>query len=56
VINGEKIFVTAGDKSWCTEYEMLRQRLHRRLGFSIDPSAGRAGMRAFVIEAGDARA
>ncbi len=50
VINGEKIFVTAGDKS-LTEYEKLGR------GFivvwaSIDPSAGRAGMRAFVVEAG----
>ncbi|HLF75769.1 MAG TPA: acyl-CoA dehydrogenase family protein [Anaerolineales bacterium] len=50
VLNGEKIFVTAGDKS-LTEYEKLGK------GFivvwaSIDPSAGRAGMRAFVIEAG----
>ncbi len=50
IINGEKIFVTAGDKSF-NEYEKLGK------GFivvwaSIDPSAGRAGMRAFVIEAG----
>jgi len=50
VINGEKIFVTAGDKS-INEYEKLGK------GFivvwaSIDPTAGRAGMRAFVIEAG----
>ena len=50
VINGEKIFVTAGDKSF-TEYEKLGK------GFivvwaSIDPTAGRAGMRAFVVEAG----
>jgi len=50
VINGEKIFVTAGDKSF-NEYEKLGK------GFlvvwaSIDPSAGRAGMRAFVVEAG----
>ncbi|RJP49263.1 MAG: acyl-CoA dehydrogenase [Anaerolineaceae bacterium] len=50
VINGEKIFVTAGDKSF-TEYEKSGK------GFivvwaSIDPSAGRAGMRAFVIESG----
>ncbi len=50
VINGEKIFVTGGDKS-ITEYEKLGK------GFivvwaSIDPSAGRAGMRAFVVEAG----
>ncbi|MBI3170387.1 MAG: acyl-CoA dehydrogenase family protein [Chloroflexi bacterium] len=50
VINGEKIFVTAGDKSF-NIYEKLGK------GFivvwaSIDPSAGRAGMRAFVVEAG----
>jgi acyl-CoA dehydrogenase len=50
IINGEKIFVTSGDKS-LTEYEQLGK------GFvvvwaSIDPTAGRAGMRAFVVEAG----
>jgi acyl-CoA dehydrogenase len=50
VLNGEKIFVTSGDKAF-TEYEKLGK------GFivvwaSIDPSAGRAGMRAFVVEAG----
>ena len=50
VINGEKIFVTAGDKAF-TEYEKLGK------GFivvwaSIDPSAGRSGMRAFVVESG----
>ena len=50
VINGEKIFVTAGDKSF-TQYEKLGK------GFivvwaSIDPTAGRAGMRAFVVESG----
>jgi acyl-CoA dehydrogenase len=50
VINGEKIFVTSGDKAF-TEYEKLGK------GFivvwaSIDPSAGRAGMRAFVVESG----
>lgn len=50
VINGEKIFVTGGDKSF-TEYEKLGK------GFivvwaTIDPSAGRAGMRAFVVEGG----
>ena len=50
VINGEKIFVTGGDKSF-REYEKLGK------GFivvwaSIDPSAGRAGMRAFVIDSG----
>jgi acyl-CoA dehydrogenase len=48
VINGEKIFVTGGDKSF-TEYEKLGK------GFivvwaTIDPAAGRAGMRAFVVE------
>lgn len=50
VLNGEKIFVTAGDKS-LTEYEQAGK------GFvvvwaSIDPEAGRAGMRSFVVEAG----
>jgi acyl-CoA dehydrogenase len=50
VINGEKIFVTGGDKSF-NEYEKLGK------GFivvwaSIDPTAGRSGMRAFVVEAG----
>jgi len=50
VINGEKIFVTGGDKSF-TEYEQFGK------GFivvwaSIDPTAGRAGMRAFVVESG----
>jgi acyl-CoA dehydrogenase len=46
VLNGEKIFVTAGHKS-----------LELTGGFvvvwaTIDPSAGRAGMRPFVVEAG----
>jgi acyl-CoA dehydrogenase len=50
ILNGEKIFVTGGDKS-LTEYEKLGR------GFvvvwaTIDPSAGRGGMRAFVVEAG----
>lgn len=50
ILNGEKIFVTSGDKAF-TEYEKLGK------GFlvvwaSIDPSAGRAGMRAFVVESG----
>ncbi|MGE5251587.1 MAG: acyl-CoA dehydrogenase family protein, partial [Bacteroidota bacterium] len=50
VINGEKIFVTGGDKSFC-QYDKLGK------GFivvwaSIDPSAGRAGIRSFVIESG----
>jgi acyl-CoA dehydrogenase len=46
VLNGEKIFVTAGHKA-----------LELSNGFvvvwaTIDPSAGRAGMRPFVVEAG----
>ncbi len=50
VLNGEKIFVTAGDKS-LTPYDKLEP------GFvvvwaTIDPKAGRAGMRPFVVEAG----
>jgi acyl-CoA dehydrogenase len=50
VINGEKIFVTAGHKSMVHDDQFGK-------GFivvwaSIDPSAGRAGMRGFVIEAG----
>jgi acyl-CoA dehydrogenase len=50
VINGEKIFVTAGEKS-------LTEREEFGKGFvvvwaTIDPSAGRSGMRSFVIEAG----
>lgn len=50
VINGEKIFVTGGDKSF-KDYEQFGK------GFivvwaSIDPTAGRAGMRAFVVESG----
>ncbi len=50
VLNGEKIFVTGGDKSF-TEYEKLGE------GFivvwaTIDPTAGRKGMRGFVVEGG----
>ncbi len=50
IINGEKIFVTGGDKSF-TAYEKLGK------GFiviwaTIDLSAGRGGMRAFVVESG----
>ena len=45
-----KIFVTGGDKSF-TEYEKLGK------GFivvwaTIDPTAGRKGMRGFVVEGG----
>lgn len=50
VINGEKIFVTAGHKSMVADEKFGK-------GFivvwaSIDPAAGRSGMRGFVIEAG----
>lgn len=46
ILNGEKIFVTAGHKA-----------LEESQGFvvvwaTIDPGAGRAGMRPFVVEAG----
>lgn len=46
ILNGEKIFITAGHKS-----------LVESSGFivvwaTIDPTAGRAGMRSFVVEAG----
>lgn len=49
VLNGEKIFVTAGHKSLVPDEKFGK-------GFvvvwaSIDPSAGRAGMRGFVVEA-----
>ena len=50
VLNGEKIFVTAGHKSMVADEKFGK-------GFivvwaSIDPSAGRSGMRGFVVEAG----
>lgn len=50
VLTGEKIFVTGGDKSFNERPEFGK-------GFivvwaSIDPTAGRAGMRSFVVEAG----
>ena len=52
MITGEKIFVTCGEKSFNEHPEFGK-------GFivvwaSIDPSAGRSGMRSFVIEAGTA--
>jgi len=50
VINGEKIFVTGGDKSF-TDYEKLG-RGFLVIWATIDPTAGRAGMRAFVVEGG----
>jgi len=46
IINGEKIFVTAGHKALVDSEGFVV------VWASIDPSAGRAGMRAFVIEAG----
>jgi acyl-CoA dehydrogenase len=50
VLNGEKIFVTGGDKSF-TEYEKLGKG-YIVVWATIDPAAGRAGMRAFVVEGG----
>ncbi|MEW6094167.1 MAG: acyl-CoA dehydrogenase family protein [Chloroflexota bacterium] len=46
VLNGEKIFVTAGHKA------MLDSEGFIVVWATIDPSAGRAGMRPFVVEAG----
>jgi acyl-CoA dehydrogenase len=46
ILNGEKIFVTAGHKA------LVESKGFVVVWASIDPSAGRAGMRAFVIEAG----
>jgi len=50
VLNGEKIFVTGGDKSF-SEYEQL-DRGFIVVWATLDPTAGRAGMRAFVVEGG----
>jgi len=46
VLNGEKIFVTAGHKSLCESNGFVV------VWATIDPRAGRAGMRSFVVEAG----
>ena len=46
VLNGEKIFVTAGNKSLCDSEGFVV------VWATIDPSAGRSGMRAFVVPAG----
>ncbi len=46
VLNGEKIFVTAGHKA------MLDSEGFIVVWATIDPKAGRAGMRPFVVEAG----
>jgi len=46
VLNGEKIFVTAGQKSLIDTDGLVV------IWATIDPGAGRAGMRPFVVEAG----
>lgn len=46
VLNGEKIFVTGGHKS------LIDSEGFVVIWATIDPSAGRAGMRPFVVEAG----
>jgi acyl-CoA dehydrogenase len=46
VLNGEKIFVTAGHKALCESEGFVV------VWATIDSSAGRAGMRAFVVPAG----
>jgi len=45
LLNGEKIFVTAGHKSLCESNGFVV------VWATIDPKAGRAGMRPFVVEA-----
>jgi len=46
VLNGEKIFVTAGHKA------MVDSKGFIVVWATIDPKAGRAGIRSFVVEAG----
>jgi len=46
ILNGEKIFVTAGHKA------MVDSKGFIVIWATIDPKAGRAGMRPFVVEAG----
>jgi acyl-CoA dehydrogenase len=46
VLNGEKIFVTAGNKSLCDSQGFVV------VWATLDPKAGRAAMRPFVVEAG----
>ncbi|MBN1302849.1 MAG: acyl-CoA dehydrogenase family protein [Anaerolineales bacterium] len=46
VLNGEKIFVTAGKKA------LIDSEGFVVIWATIDPKAGRAGMRSFVVEAG----
>ncbi len=45
VLNGEKIFVTGGNKSLCDSEGFVV------VWATIDPKAGRSGMRPFVVEA-----
>lgn len=47
ILNGEKIFVTAGHKA------LLESQGFIVVWATIDPKAGRAGMRSFVVEAGN---
>lgn len=46
ILNGEKIFVTAGQKSLCDSDGFVV------VWATIDPNAGRSGLRAFVVPAG----
>ena len=46
ILNGEKIFVTAGNKALVDSDGFIV------VWATIDPQAGRAGMRSFVVEAG----
>jgi acyl-CoA dehydrogenase len=46
VLNGEKIFVTGGHKSMVDSQGVMV------VWATVDPSAGRAGMKPFVVEAG----
>lgn len=46
VLNGEKIFVTAGHKA------MVDTNGYTVIWATLDPEAGRAGIRSFVVEAG----
>jgi len=48
ILNGEKIFVTAGHKALSESDGLVV------IWATIDPEAGRAGMRPFVVEAGTA--
>ncbi len=52
ILNGEKIFVTAGHKSFVPDEQFGAGFLV--VWATIDPTAGRGGMRAFVVETGTA--